>query len=352
MLRPLLLGLVAVLAGPGSAFALRTVIIGNQPVTGFSTELRALLNVPERVYLADGPLGGDLNVYFHGGPKALNTALRRFADLSADRHEIILLPPPAEPLQWDKKPIAYDWQLATSAPGVGKCFALLTVYLPEPLPRAPADQDRARRWIADLGRDDFKTRERAERALADLGPSAAALFRQALKGRPNAEARARIDRLLAAVSRDIRLDVLELPAGVSVIGPDDLLARARAGLSSKDQAARENAPVSLTDCGVPAAEILPDLEKALTSETDSSLVMGAVWATYRLGAAARPLLPALRSAATSADPNVVRACKQAIESIENAKPEPAVPAAEATKRALIRKEIADFLKGRTGPAGR
>ena len=57
----------------------------------------------------------------------------------------------------------------------------LTIYIPEPLPPAPADPAAARQWIADLASDDFKTRERAAKELTDLGPSVAGLLREALK---------------------------------------------------------------------------------------------------------------------------------------------------------------------------
>ena len=63
-----------------------------------------------------------------------------------------------------------------------------------------------------------------------------------------------------------------------------------------------------------------------------------------MGAAAKPLLPALRTAAGSKDADFAKACKQVIESIEKSKDE--VPEAEAKKRAAIRKEIRELLAGR------
>ena len=83
-----LLGLLAALALPCPAFALREVIVGNEPLTGYGKELLALLNVEERVYLEAGPLDGMLTVHFHGGPKAVNHALRHFSALPVAKHEI------------------------------------------------------------------------------------------------------------------------------------------------------------------------------------------------------------------------------------------------------------------------
>ena len=92
-------------------------------------------------------------------------------------------------------------------------------------------------------------------------------------------------------------------------------------------------------------EVVPDLEKVLTTETDRDPLCGAAWAAPHLGVAAKPLLPALRATAKSDDKDVARLSKDAIEWIEAAKAE-AVPAAEAQKRATIRREIKELLAGR------
>src|SRR5262249_37182538 len=104
-----LLGLFAALVLPGPAFALREVIVGNEPLTGYGKQLLALLNVEERVYLEHGPLNGMLTVHFHGGPRAVNHALSRFPAVPAAEHEIILRPGPAPAHSFGKKPIPYDW---------------------------------------------------------------------------------------------------------------------------------------------------------------------------------------------------------------------------------------------------
>jgi hypothetical protein len=342
---------------PAPAFALREVIVGNEPLSGYSPELLALLNVEERVYLEAGPEPGTVTAYFHGGPRAINAALWRFAALPAAEREIILRPAPDRPLAFGKKPIPYNWVLYSPPPKPGRRGgpvedkATLTVYISEPLPPAPADPAAARKWIADLGSDDFKTRERAARELTALGPSVAALLREGLKGRPSAEARDRIERILAGVSGVIRLDVLEFPAGEPVLGLDDFLAQARKDLASKDPVVRGRAAGLLIEHGPPAEEVLLDLEKLLKTETDPNPVTGAVWAAYRLGAGAKPLLPLLRAVAEKADKNLAGSYRQVIASIEAAKAEP-VPEAEARKRATIRTEIKEFVAGRTGKAGK
>jgi hypothetical protein len=350
-----LLGLLAALAVPGPAFALRHVIVGNEPLSGYGKEVLALLNVEERVYLEDGPLSGMLTVHFHGGPRAVDHTLRHFLALPAAEHEIILRPAPAPALTFDKKAIPYTWVLYYPGDekvgrrgrrgGPVRDKTTLTIYIPEPLPPAPADPAAARRWIAELGSDDFKTRERAAKELTALGPSVAALVREGLKRPASAEARDRMEKILAGMCTTLRLDVLKLPAGVSVVSIDDLMARARKDLADKDPARRGNAASALVEPGPPADEVLPDLEKLLKTETDPSPVYGAMWAANRLGAGAKPLLPLLRAAAEKGDKDFATICRQVITGIEQAKAEP-VSEAEARKWATIRKEIKEFVAGR------
>lgn len=356
MRRFLPIGLAAALALPTPAFALRSIMTGNQPLGpqhGFDKEVLDALNVPERVLLSEGGLDGSLEVYFKGGPKAINDAFRKFAAIPAGTHEVVLMPFPARPLDFGKETYPYDWEL--HLPGghraggrkVPRDRVTMTVYVPTPNPPAVADPGAARKWIGDLGSDDFKARERATHELAKLGPSAAALFREGLRGKPAPEARERLERLLAAVSQEIRPDTLDIPAGLTVVGPDDLLARARAKLADKAGHIRGDGAHALAGCGVPAEEILPELEKLLKSpaEWESHAAWGAAMAAYRLGAAARPLLPALKAAAGAKVEYVATACKQAAEAVEKAKPDP-VPADEAKARAAVRKEIRELIAGR------
>ena len=349
------LGLLAALAVPGPAFALRHVIVGNEPLSGYGKEVLALLNVEERVCLEDGPLSGMLTVHFQGGPRAVNHALRHFPALPAAEHEIILRSAPAPVLTFGKKAIPCTWVLyypgdeKVGRPGRRggrrRDKTTLTIYIPEPLPPAPADPAAARRWIADLGSDAFKTRERATMALTDLGPSVAALVREAFRGKPSAEAGDRMERILAGMSTTLRLDVLELPAGVPVVSLDDLMARARKDLADKDPVRRGHGASALVEPGPPADEVLPDLEKLLKTETDQNPVYGAMWAANRLGAGAKPLLPLLRAAAEKGDKDFATVCRQVIAGIEQAKAEPVVEG-EAKKRATIRKEIKEFVAER------
>jgi RNA polymerase sigma factor (sigma-70 family) len=67
-------------------------------------------------------------------------------------------------------------------------------------PAAPVDAEKARRHLRDLDSDDFGVREAASRALEQLGPRAVTALHQALKDNPSAEARRRIETVLATLS--------------------------------------------------------------------------------------------------------------------------------------------------------
>jgi hypothetical protein len=350
----LVFGLLSFLAIPAPAFALREVIVGNQPLGpgGYSKEVLAAANVQERVYLSAHAMEGSLTMYYKGGPKALNESIRHFAAVPADKHEIIILPVPAKPLTHSNKPIPYDWvmYIPTERAVRGKIkvpgTATLTIYVPEHLPPPPADAVAARKWIADLGRDDFKVRERAAKELSALGPSVAPVLHDALKGRVSPEARDRMERLLADVSTVIRADVLKIPDGIPVVGWEELLAKFRKDMADTDPRIRGNAAWHIVfELGASADDVLPDIEKMLKTEKETNPLAGAGWAAYHLGAGAKPLLPLLKEHVRSADKAVADICRQAIEQIERSKPE-TVSDADAKKRATIRKEIHEFIEAR------
>jgi RNA polymerase sigma factor (sigma-70 family) len=71
-------------------------------------------------------------------------------------------------------------------------------------PAVPADAKRIARLIAALDSDEFAERQRAVRELEDLGDLAAAACRQALAGRPTAEARRHLEGLRAKQPGEVR----------------------------------------------------------------------------------------------------------------------------------------------------
>jgi hypothetical protein len=349
----ILLGLVSALLAPERALALATEHFGNKPIGsgwGFGSELLVAVNTNSRVYWYE--VNGNPTFFFKGGPKELNQAIRRFMAIPHDKREIVLIPGPGESQSLSRKPVAYDWSLHVPMglrfdgdSEVADTRAVLTIHINAPVPPAPADPAAVRRWIGDLNSDEFKTRERAARDLADLGPPVARLLREALSAAQSAEVRDRLEKVLANVSGAITLDILELPKDVAVVGVEAILERSRKELENKTPYVRGHAASSLVHRAATTEELLPDLERFLKSETDEYPLRCAAGAASYLGAAGKPLLPALRAHLESKDENVRNAVQYAIDAIEKAKPD-SPPEAQAKARGALRKEIREFVAER------
>ena len=83
------------------------------------------------------------------------------------------------------------------APPAGRCRCSRTRWRPRARPAA--DDRQVARLIADLDDDDFAVREKATAGLAKLGTAAEPALRQALKDRPPAESRRRLEALVSAL---------------------------------------------------------------------------------------------------------------------------------------------------------
>ncbi|HZY87433.1 MAG TPA: sigma-70 family RNA polymerase sigma factor [Gemmataceae bacterium] len=73
-------------------------------------------------------------------------------------------------------------------------------------PAGGRDDKRVAALLAELDHDEFAVRERAEAALAKLGPAAGPALRKVLEGAPSAEVRSRVERLL-------KVTTVALPSG-------------------------------------------------------------------------------------------------------------------------------------------
>lgn len=335
---------------PLNAFALATEAVGNDPIMagwGWHPEMYKAVNVHARVYWFE--VNGNPYFYFKGTPKELNAAIRQFMAIPAEKREIILLAGPGkrQTLGGDKA-IEYDWEL--HVPGGFAAAAdtrtTLTIRIDSLLPAAAKDPAKIAAWIQHLNSDEFTTREKAANELEALGATAAKALREALKTIPTPEGRERLERLIAKASVDIRLDVLELPENVRVVTVEGLAERARKDLDHKEHDTRGHAITRLGNGYLPPAEILPDLERALKHEKHEYPLRCATSVAYRMGAAAKPLLPSLKELMQSTDKNVVASAKQAIEQIEKAKPIAADEAA-AKRLAAIRLEIKSYVDARS-----
>jgi hypothetical protein len=333
------------------AFALATEQIGNDPIRGglnFGAEVLAAVNLTSRVYWFE--VNGNPTFFFRGGVRDLNDGLRKFAAIPAEKREIVLLPGDGErtTLRRERR-IPYNWSLHVpmgdrldTDDDVGDVRATFTIHIPAPRP-ALVGRDEVRKWVAQLDGDDFRARERASKALEALGPGAALALREASKAVTTPEARDRIERLLRSMS-GVGLDLLGLPDGVPVVGPETLLQRGRNGLKKADPNARGHAVLALVNRYADAEEVLPDLLKFLAKEEHEYALRCTASAVASMGAAAKPALPMMRERLQSKDQNVVHSFQQAIEMIEKA--EGTGPSEEELKqRGVIRQDIAAFVKG-------
>jgi hypothetical protein len=354
MKRPFLAGLVLALACPAATFGLATEQFGNGPITmglGFDATVTKAVNVESRVYWYE--VNGNPTFFFKGGPKELNEAIRHFAAIRHDKKEIILLAGPGLAYSLGRKEVPHTWSL--HVPGgfhfggnseVADTRATLTIHITDPVPAAPADPAKVQKWIADLNSDGFKVRDEASRQIEAVGPPAAALLREALKRKPSAEARDRIERLLEKASTTIRLDVLDLPADIPVVGLETLMTRARKELSNSDPNVRGQAIGHLTHRSAGPEEILPDIEKMVKGEKHEYPLRCAIGCASHLGITAKPLISILQERMKTTDENVINSCKYAIDVIEKAKPE-ARPEAEVKARAALRTDILKFVEARS-----
>jgi WD40 repeat protein len=85
------------------------------------------------------------------------------------------------------------------------------------VPGKPPSAERMARLIAELDDDSYKVRERATRELAEAGPDTADALRAALANDPSAEKKARLERLLARLSKGVDLERLRCLRALEVL---------------------------------------------------------------------------------------------------------------------------------------
>jgi hypothetical protein len=265
----LLLG-VAVIAAPDAAamteFSER---LGNEPVTedlDWPIGVFALANLESRV-LHRSTAGGivmakDDEFFYRGGADELNEALALFAKIEAERREVVVLPgAPEEKLWGEGEPVQYDWKL--HVPGTYR-------------------------------------REEAQREKGT----------HVYSGWPN---------MTVHVGGWVDLDGVEIPPGVTVLGPADLTARYVEGLRSDDMRVRYSAATNLQRAASYADEALLPLFAALDDEELYVRVAAAeTLSKFDLKAAAA--LPKLRAMLEDKDmdPGPRKSLSEAAQRIEEA----------------------------------
>jgi hypothetical protein len=172
-----------VLAASGRAWGLGEEQVGNEPLSEANYAswkgLIDVINDPNRVYY--NWVNGNENFYFAGDTAKVNDALKRYAASGVEVKEVVLRPAPAETTTFDRsQKFPYNWHL--------QIFGGIAAHL--------------------------TTREFGD---------------QVWNKHP---------RMTVYVGGDVDLTKLEIPKGVTLVSLDDLSARARKGIGSKDQNVR------------------------------------------------------------------------------------------------------------------
>jgi hypothetical protein len=332
---------VLLFAIPATALALSFESFGNAPLgkrPGWPEGLLDVVNMDSRVYSLWGGLAEIPTFYYQGEVRALNEAIRKFAAVKLPERKLVLLPGRGKTHSFAGKPIDFDWRLHWPVPGE---HPVLTAYVNAERPRGRIDRKMALKWIAELDADSFEIRQAASRELEKLGAAAKPLLRETLKGRPSAEARRRINALLAKwKGHDV--DDLTVPDGVTVVTAGELLQARLKDLSGADET---RAMYGLVELAPYSDKVVPALTARLEKSKSEYVRRGAAYCLGSVGAGARTALPALKAGLGDRDPNVRSAFQRAIEQIEKARPEPGWEE-EVKKRRAILKDLDEWKKAR------
>jgi hypothetical protein len=228
-------------------------------------------------------VNGNENFYFAGDTAKLNEALKKYAASGVEVKEVVLRPAPAKTTTFDRsKEFAYNWHL--------QIFGGIAAHL--------------------------TTREFGD---------------QVWNKHP---------RMTVYVGGEIDLAKMEVPKGVTIVSVDELSARARKGIGSKDQNVRGWCAGVMADLDPHSAENQAAIEKLLVDDSDWVRLNGA-GAIALFGAQARSALPALTVCLARPDENLQKRARETIATIEAAKEDEA--AAKAFREAVdkINKFIAE-----------
>ena len=332
---------------PTAALALATEQHGNAPVgkqPEWADGVLDVVNLRSRVY--SRWVNGNEDFYFQGDAAALNEALKKYAAVKADERVLVLLPGKGNTKSFDGKSIDFGWRFDVPS-GIyramtGNKHAALTVYIDAKKPRGKIDRDRAGKWLEQLDDEAFATRQAAAEALAKLGADAKPVLKEALKAGPPLEARRRIEALLAKLGGPDASD-LEVPAGLTVVTAEDLLAKHLKAVADTDARRSALAIHALGELAAYSDKVVPALAGKLGKDTNEYPRRMAALTLGSLGAAAKDALPKLKEGMTDPDKGLREVFQKAVEQIEKAKPEPGRDA-EVKRRLAILADLSELKK--------
>lgn len=280
--RPAHAAALALFAGAGDLFALGTESFGNQPVVAqpeWPAGTADAVNLQSRVY--SRWINGNESFFFRGATTDLQQALSAFAAIKVDPTlplEVIVVPIPGETKTFKGTAVACDWEL-----------------------RVPSGLYLAR------------ARKASAPDILPLQPSL----------------------VIFAGSKTVDLTAVRFPAGVKVIGPDELVECHLQGLKSSNDDVVATSLQSLGEHSW-ALKSLDPVIACLRSEREYVRVCAA-GALGQIGAPARNALELLRAAELAASKSYRESFRLAIEALE--REDAPATAREQELRARVRKLV-------------
>jgi len=192
------------------------------------------------------------------------------------------------------------------------------------------------KWIADLDGEAFPTRDKATQELAKLGGDAKPFLRAALQGQTTLEKRRRIETLLGRLPPGYDVTDFEIPAGLTLVTADEILADNLKKMHSPEKYQCGLAMDELAPLALYSDRVIPAITSMLDRSKDEWLRRVAALNLTEIGFPARSALPILKEGLSDPDQNIRKVFATAIEKLEKAAE---MPAAEVQRKQAIVEDI-------------
>lgn len=269
-----------------AAFGMATEDVGNDPLLEVNygqwqgTNIMPVINHTSRVYHTW--VNGNEHFYYQGDGKALSDFLTKYAFVWVSPKEIVIRPGPGGTSTFQGNPVRYDWRL---------------------------------HLLTGLVAAHFEARPGSEIELGEINPTLT----------------------IFVGSGNFQLKDVHIPAGITLVGPDQLRERYLTGLKSSDADLRKRAVRALVALDPANAENIPVFLKMLGEGGNGAYA--AAEGLQMMGANAKTAVPAMREMLSGSDELVRTRILDAIDAIEAA---PDTTEKDAARRAILA-EIKAFI---------
>ncbi len=262
-----------------AAFGMATEEVGNDPLpeANYSqwqgTNIMPVINHTSRVYHTW--VNGNEHFYYEGDAAALSDFLAKYAFVWVSPKEIVILPGPGGTSTFGGNPVRYDWRL---------------------------------HLLTGLAAAHFDARPGSEIELGERNPTLT----------------------IFVGSGNFQLKDVKVPAGITLVGPDQLRERYLAALKSDDADLCKQAARALAGLDPSNAENIPVFLKMLAEGGDGAYA--AADGLQKMGASAKTAVPAMREMLSGSDELVKTRILDAIDAIEAA---PDTTEKDAARRSIL-----------------